>query len=121
MVLKPSSYNTNKCAMNFRYRDSDDDIDTVDQETKQLEKLKQKIEERKKTFIRTSSSVIYASSKEESNENKNESVPEPIETPETIPVEIEEPKSKKPLKEKTSHEFKVLGINEFETKAKVSK
>lgn len=85
--------------------------------------MKQKIEERKKTFAKTKSSELDSNriNKKktvdtfENHEDIKDSDPEPI------IVEVEVPKPKKPLKEKISHEFKVLGNNEFEKKAKVSK
>lgn len=105
----------------FRYRDSDEDIDTVDQEAKHFEKLKQKIEERKKTFAKTKQLELDSSTineKElvetvvENHDDVQDDDPEPI----TEEVEVQNKKKT----EKVSHEFKVLGNNDFERKAKVS-
>lgn len=106
----------------FRYRDSDEEIDTDDHEIKHLEKLKQKIEERKKTITLAKSTesdvnTINQQKTVESvatNEDIKEGDPEPITEHKKLP------KPKKLVKENISQEFKVLGVNEFEKKVKVS-
>lgn len=109
----------------YRYRETNDDVDITDQETKHLEKLKQIIEERKKVVKKTTPDVITLKAKKNTKEEKqieNNDANDELESEVNLSVEVEEPPAKKPAKEKAekpTHEFKVLGINEFEKKTKV--
>lgn len=109
--------------MVFRYRESDDQ-DIVNQETKHLEKLKKDIEERKKLHASTNvsnlkSKVIKQSNEAEKDNNTKVTVPKAIEDESLIQTSAVEVNLKPSDKDKITHEFKVLGGNDFEQKPKV--
>lgn len=110
-----------------RYRDINEDVvvDVAEQEAKHLEKLKKKIAERKSAYATKKTSDVITLKPQKAAEkpkdnvelNKDE-VAEPVQEIKTdsiaTPVQNQDKKKAKP-----SHEFKVLGINDFEKKPKV--
>ncbi|KAL0901675.1 hypothetical protein ABMA27_006874 [Loxostege sticticalis] len=108
-----------------RYREGDDQ-DIVNQETKHLEKLKKDIEERKKLHASTNvsnlkSKVIKQSNEAEKDNNTKVTVPKAIEDDSLIQTSAVEVNLKPSDKDKITHEFKVLGGNDFEQKPKVQR
>lgn len=98
-------------------------MDIINQETKHLQELKQRIEERKKAFaVQKKSDVITL---QEPSEQPSEDTVRTLTVVESkINTEENEPpkhqQSKNIGKEKHTHEFKVLGAKDFEKKTKVS-
>ncbi|KAF9816084.1 hypothetical protein SFRURICE_003635 [Spodoptera frugiperda] len=112
-----------------RYRDVEEDaaVDIAEQEAKHLEKLKKKIAERKSAYAskRTSNVITLKPQKEvvepkkvDSEDNKEApKIDEEAKTDSNTDV-IQKPDKKRA---KPTQEFKVLGVNDFEKKAKVSR
>ncbi|XP_030026861.2 probable ATP-dependent RNA helicase Dbp73D isoform X1 [Manduca sexta] len=105
-----------------RYKDPGEDIDLIHEETTRLEKLKEKIEERKKAFIKKEvPAVIHikdvpveAASNNIITDNKKEKENEPELN------EITKSQNSK-SKEEAAIEFKVLGASDFEKRTKVAR
>lgn len=106
-----------------RYRDTNEEVDLVKQETIHLEKLKQKIEERKKlNNVTKTPDIITLKLQPKTHEREANLIPQDKNTVKQENEEIENKEVKienKLFKEKLSSEFKVLGTNEFEKKIKV--
>ncbi|XP_059045993.1 probable ATP-dependent RNA helicase Dbp73D [Achroia grisella] len=107
-----------------RYRDNNEEVDWVDQESKNLEKLKQKIEERRKTCVdhKQSNNIILKEVKaidDEKVTHKNEvkDIQEYHKQEVAATGTIKSPN----IQKQNLHEFKVLGIKEFEKKIKVQR
>lgn len=86
--------------------------------------MKQKIEERKRTLhknklLDSDADSINTKQVETLVINQDNNLEEKENEAEAINENIEAPKPKKQAKDKLTHEFKVLGINEFEKKPKV--
>ncbi|CAK1601869.1 unnamed protein product [Parnassius mnemosyne] len=110
-----------------RYIGENVDDDLIDRETKHLQKLKQKIEERKKTH-RNQKAIDTITLKHEDTEKQFECY-KPLET-ENLKDSVENndkeiTEENKGIKRKKSTndrvEFKVLGISDFEKKSKVQR
>ncbi|PZC73571.1 hypothetical protein B5X24_HaOG209400 [Helicoverpa armigera] len=109
-----------------RYRDTNEDevVDIVEQEAQHLENLKKRIAERKSAYatkkpsnVITLKPQIVVEEHEEKDKEKLDAASEDLQVdPSTNVVQKQERKKSKP-----SHEFKVLGVNDFEKKAKVSR
>ncbi|CAH0592344.1 unnamed protein product [Chrysodeixis includens] len=109
-----------------RYRDKDEDVDLAEQEAKHLERLKKRIAERKTAYsVKKTLNEITLKPQKPIEEPKTE----PIQIQEAPTEKIQEPSldktenntQKQSKKAKPSHEFKVLGVNDFEKKTKVSR
>ncbi|XP_028176368.1 probable ATP-dependent RNA helicase Dbp73D [Ostrinia furnacalis] len=105
-----------------RYRE-DEDNNIVNQETKHLEKLKKDIEERRKLYASTHTLDVNVKSSKPSSETKQSNVVKVVEKVlkdeiqvQTSPIEVD---LKPHRQDKITHEFKVLGGNDFEQKPKV--
>ncbi|KAJ0182616.1 hypothetical protein K1T71_001985 [Dendrolimus kikuchii] len=109
-----------------RYRDTSEVVDLMTQESVHLEKLKQKIEERKKLHATNKESDIIIIKQPQPKEDQRDTE---LSLQDIKIVEDEENNNEdrelttrdKPLKEKSLSEFKVLGTNEFKKKIKVSR
>ncbi|KAM3967577.1 putative ATP-dependent RNA helicase Dbp73D [Aphomia sociella] len=112
-----------------RYRDSNEEINLAELESRNLEKLKQKIEERRKACdSRQQSNVITLKQLPTKNEKLTiEKTSVDIKDIDDQKLEISEISADKTKSynenqnQKPFHEFKVLGINEFEKKTKVQR
>ncbi|KAJ8735469.1 hypothetical protein PYW07_007089 [Mythimna separata] len=111
-----------------RYRDVNEDVvvDVAEQEAKNLEKLKKRIAERKSAYATKKTSDVITLKPQKAVEEPKEDHVELIE----VAGSVEETKPDNNIntipkqdrkKAKLSNEFKVLGVNEFEKKAKVSR
>lgn len=101
-----------------RYRETNEEVDEIDQETKRLQELKKRIEERKKAFALNKKSDVITL-QQPAIEKQDISLND-IEVEKTI-VCSEEPKTEAKKKEsKHRTEFKVLGVDDFEKKTKVN-
>ena len=112
----------------YRYRDVNEDVvvDIAEQEAKHLEKLKKRIAERKSAYAtKKTSNVITLKPQKVVEEPKEDLVElkekEVAKTGEEAKIEnstnVTQKQDRK--KAKPSHEFKVLGVNDFEKKTKV--
>lgn len=109
-----------------RYRDTNEDIDWVDRESKNLERLKQRIEERRKAHVDhkqsnfiTLKEIKTINEEKKTHENYLKNIDESHEqegVSENATKSLNINKKQKPL-----NEFKVLGVNEFEKKIKVQR
>ncbi|XP_063548814.1 probable ATP-dependent RNA helicase Dbp73D [Cydia strobilella] len=114
-----------------RYRDPGEDIDLFTHETKQLQKLKQKIEERRKTHSTFKQLDVITLKQETAACTKSDHSfnPKPA-----ISIQAEEDKDEtvdniidntiqpqKIVEQKPNFEFKVLGTDSFEKKTKVKR
>lgn len=109
-----------------RYRDTNEDevVDIVEQEAQHLENLKKRIAERKSAYatkkpsnvITLKPQIVVEEHEEKDKEKLDTASEDPQVDPSTNVVQKQERKRSKP-----SHEFKVLGVNDFEKKAKVSR
>lgn len=109
----------------YRYRDKDEEIDLAEQEAKHLERLKKRIAERKTAYsVKKTLNEITLKPQKPAEEPKSEPIlnqEESVEKKQEPLVDktdnnIQKQSSKKA---KPSHEFKVLGVNDFEKKTKV--
>lgn len=103
-----------------RYTEANEDVDIIDQETKHLQELKKRIEERKKAFaLNKKPDVITLQQK--INEKRDE-VLKDLELDKTVvSIEKSPPEAKKKKTDsKPTTEFKVLGVDDFEKKTKVN-
>lgn len=106
-----------------RYRDAEEEVNLADQESKNLEKLRQNIEKRKNAFINRKN-IEVTTQKTEPVKLPEPTVSVEIQKSDDEPIKIlksEELKIKETTKLSTKfQDFKVLGVNDFEKKAKVS-
>lgn len=111
----------------FRYNGENIDEDLIDRETKHLQRLKQKIEERKKTHGKQKVLNVITLKQDEEKvlDSKNQVHVEKIVSVDledgnkSLPDENKTEKRKKGANDKGS-EFKVLGLNDFEKKSQVT-
>lgn len=112
-----------------RYRETNEEVDIIDQETKHLQELKKRIEERKKAFASIKSPDVITLHQpviDKQDETKDLEVVDvelnDLEVEKsTVGTDKLKTEAKKKKKEtKPSTEFKVLGVGDFEKKAKVS-
>ncbi|XP_072944775.1 probable ATP-dependent RNA helicase Dbp73D [Epargyreus clarus] len=110
-----------------RYKGPEDDTDLINQETIHLQKLKQKIEERKKAYKAPKTSDVITLKPDQTPKplkNKDDTTNiEPMELEETNTEKIDNNVDQTPisLKQKPSLEFKVLGCKDFDKKTKVER
>ncbi|XP_034836057.1 probable ATP-dependent RNA helicase Dbp73D [Maniola hyperantus] len=112
-----------------RYTDTNEDNDVVNRETLHLQRLKQKIEERKKSYKANDTKPDTITLKEEtsqglqiSNESLNENHTVPNDENETPKTDINDTLSNNKTKtDKPTSEFKVLGSTDFEKRSKVER
>lgn len=111
-----------------RYRETNEQVDIIDQESKHLQDLKKRIEERKKAFasnkkpdVITLHQPVIQKQDEELKDSEVVHVPlKDLEIEKTI-TEKSQTETKKQKKESIpTTEFKVLGVGDFEKKAKVT-
>lgn len=103
-----------------RYRDINEDVDIAEQEAKHLEKLNKRIAERKSAYAtKKKSDVITLRPQKPIEESKKELVQSIAEVPKKEQKEEDTQGGIKTYNTKPSHEFKVLGVNDFEKKTKV--
>ncbi|XP_032529172.2 probable ATP-dependent RNA helicase Dbp73D [Danaus plexippus] len=112
-----------------RYKENNEKDDLINQETLHLQRLKQKIEERKKTHRKSqiNNDVIVIKNDELLRDSGPQDIPaeNKISEPELKSAEAKsnneiQPKRKK-KSEQVSTEFKVLGTTDFEKKSKVER
>lgn len=112
----------------YRYRDANEDVvaDIAEQEAKHLEKLKKRIAERKSAYAtkKTSDVITLKPQKvlEEPKEDHVELKKEVAQTGDEAKTDTNDTNAvykQDRKKAKPSHEFKVLGVNDFEKKTKV--
>ncbi|CAG9796702.1 unnamed protein product [Diatraea saccharalis] len=105
-----------------RYRETPDDLDTASQERINLEKLKKNIEERKRVNLNSKISVDCLNPIEITiNNNEEDDDVIKINNFEPDKIHSDEPNVKLLGKNNVHHEFKVLGVNDFEKKPKVQR
>ncbi|XP_045773964.1 probable ATP-dependent RNA helicase Dbp73D [Maniola jurtina] len=113
-----------------RYTDTNEDNDVINRETLHLQRLKQKIEERKKSYKGNETRPDTITLKEEisqqqqiNSESLNENLGAPKDEYETPKTAINDTLSnnKRKTDDKTTSEFKVLGSTDFEKRSKVER
>ncbi|XP_041975255.1 probable ATP-dependent RNA helicase Dbp73D [Aricia agestis] len=109
-----------------RYTDDNDDEKQKDNENLHLQRLKQKIEERRKTFTATRvqpETIVLKEQKEEESENKLEEIAQssPDSQKRTENKTESSILSEKKETKKPAHDFKVLGSDDFEKKVQVER
>ncbi|KAI8438333.1 hypothetical protein MSG28_010899 [Choristoneura fumiferana] len=112
-----------------RYRDPEEDVDLINQESKQLQKLKQKIEERKRAHSNIkrqdvislredkAPSIVAVSKNQPENDTEIEGTSNDLK--DSKARETQPDTHQTTVKEKSTFEFKVLGTENFEKKIKV--
>lgn len=103
-----------------RYKDPKEEENLIGQETKHLEKLKQRIEERKRlNDVNKAPNIITLKEQKSIVEINNEEPSQQVKIIENEDHIVERKRKNESLREKSFPEFKVLGSNEFEKKTKV--
>lgn len=109
--------------LNYRYRDTEDELNLKEQESKNLEKLKKTIEERKKSNRDDQKSGYHQDKITETKDNQLQSsnsvtvVDEQCSQTVLVSQDVNVCEERKNIEKP---EFKVLGGKDFEKKAKVS-
>lgn len=102
-----------------RYTEANEDVDIIDQETKHLQELKKRIEERKKAFALNKKPDVITL-QQPVNEKRYEALKDLKLDKTVVSIEKSPPEAKKAKNDsKPTTEFKVLGVDDFEKKAKV--